>query len=331
MSSFVASVIGFALLVVLALRTPAFAPPGVFFGVTVPADFARTEAGRDALRRYRLVLVAYVAAGLAVMLVGGARRASALEALASFVVVAGLLHGYLVARRGVQPFAVAPDGTRAARIGPRVSPSNLVAWQLPAWVLIGAAAAWLTRLRAAGSAAATSSAGAVAAEATHPSHASPLLAYVPLATGALTLSLLLVTGWLLTTRARKGTSSNWAASRVALIGSAYLVALSSAAVALAPVLGATPVLATSALSLPLVVAVVLVASRRGGAEDVRSLAPDLCWKWGLFYVNPNDAALLVPKRFGIGYSLNFAHPAASILCGVVALFVVAALALGGGH
>jgi hypothetical protein len=34
--------------------------------------------------------------------------------------------------------------------------------------------------------------------------------------------------------------------------------------------------------------------------------PDAAWK-GSFYSNPNDPALLVPKRFGIGYTLNFGN------------------------
>jgi Family of unknown function (DUF5808) len=35
--------------------------------------------------------------------------------------------------------------------------------------------------------------------------------------------------------------------------------------------------------------------------------PDSAWK-GSFYSNPSDPALLVPKRFGIGYTLNFGNP-----------------------
>jgi Family of unknown function (DUF5808) len=35
--------------------------------------------------------------------------------------------------------------------------------------------------------------------------------------------------------------------------------------------------------------------------------PDAAWK-GSLYSNPNDPALLVPKRFGIGYTLNFGNP-----------------------
>ena len=34
---------------------------------------------------------------------------------------------------------------------------------------------------------------------------------------------------------------------------------------------------------------------------------DKHWKWGIFYVNPDDPAIIVPKRYGIGYTLNFGN------------------------
>jgi len=35
---------------------------------------------------------------------------------------------------------------------------------------------------------------------------------------------------------------------------------------------------------------------------------DKCWKWGIFYVNKADPKILVPKRYGVGYTLNFGNP-----------------------
>ena len=35
--------------------------------------------------------------------------------------------------------------------------------------------------------------------------------------------------------------------------------------------------------------------------------PEEGWS-GIFYSNPNDPALFVPKRYGIGYTLNFGNP-----------------------
>ena len=41
--------------------------------------------------------------------------------------------------------------------------------------------------------------------------------------------------------------------------------------------------------------------------------PDAAWKLGIFYYNPSDPALFVPKRFGIGWDLNWARPAAWLI------------------
>lgn len=31
------------------------------------------------------------------------------------------------------------------------------------------------------------------------------------------------------------------------------------------------------------------------------------WYWGVFYNNTDDSAVWVPKRYGLGYTLNYAH------------------------
>ena len=32
------------------------------------------------------------------------------------------------------------------------------------------------------------------------------------------------------------------------------------------------------------------------------------WKWGIFYYNPLDKRIMLPKRTGLGYTFNFARP-----------------------
>jgi len=49
------------------------------------------------------------------------------------------------------------------------------------------------------------------------------------------------------------------------------------------------------------------------AGDIADRDDDDRWYAGGLYVNPNDPAFLVPKRYGIGWTLNFAHPAAWLL------------------
>jgi uncharacterized membrane protein len=60
------------------------------------------------------------------------------------------------------------------------------------------------------------------------------------------------------------------------------------------------------------------------ARAVRPDAPDddRFWKAGFFYVNRRDPALMVPKRFGVGWTINLGHPA-GIVIGVVLLLVIA--------
>jgi uncharacterized membrane protein len=60
--------------------------------------------------------------------------------------------------------------------------------------------------------------------------------------------------------------------------------------------------------------------------------PAEAWKAGVFYFNREDPALFVPKRFGIGYTINFANRWAWLVIGVLVVliaapFVFSALAL----
>jgi len=40
---------------------------------------------------------------------------------------------------------------------------------------------------------------------------------------------------------------------------------------------------------------------------------DRYWSGGFLYNNPGDPALFVPKRFGLGWTLNFGHPQARLV------------------
>ncbi|HYX50411.1 MAG TPA: DUF5808 domain-containing protein [Ktedonobacteraceae bacterium] len=50
---------------------------------------------------------------------------------------------------------------------------------------------------------------------------------------------------------------------------------------------------------------------------------DQYWYGGFFYNNPDDPALFVEKRYGIGWTLNFGHPQAKlVLIGSVVVVLV---------
>ena len=57
------------------------------------------------------------------------------------------------------------------------------------------------------------------------------------------------------------------------------------------------------------------------------------WKLGVFYFNPDDSSLWVCERFGVGWTMNFARPAAwAFAVGfalVTVVFIVAITSLVG--
>jgi uncharacterized membrane protein len=48
-------------------------------------------------------------------------------------------------------------------------------------------------------------------------------------------------------------------------------------------------------------------------EDITDLDEDACWKGGIVYFNKNDPSIFVEKRFGVGWTLNFANPLGYII------------------
>ncbi len=50
---------------------------------------------------------------------------------------------------------------------------------------------------------------------------------------------------------------------------------------------------------------------------------DRYWYGGIIYNNPDDPALVVEKRYGLGWTLNFGHPQARlILIGLLVVILV---------
>lgn len=56
------------------------------------------------------------------------------------------------------------------------------------------------------------------------------------------------------------------------------------------------------------------------------IADDARWVWGLFYVDREDASIMIEKRFGLGYTMNYGNPTAIL---IAVIFGLALLALVG--
>jgi uncharacterized membrane protein len=79
-----------------------------------------------------------------------------------------------------------------------------------------------------------------------------------------------------------------------------------------------------ALAAGLVVYLARVSRSRKGSGDG---TPDACWKWGMFYYNPDDASFFVEKRMGLGWTLNFANKWVWISLAVIPLTPVVIAAI----
>ena len=51
-----------------------------------------------------------------------------------------------------------------------------------------------------------------------------------------------------------------------------------------------------------------------------------CWKWGFIYYNPTDSRIFLPKRTGLGFTLNFAKPISIFIILTIVLIIALAIA-----
>jgi uncharacterized membrane protein len=66
-----------------------------------------------------------------------------------------------------------------------------------------------------------------------------------------------------------------------------------------------------------------VIPHQGKANTTITTDDDRFWKAGIFYFNPGDPSIFVPKRFGIGWTGNFARPGIWLfLIGIIALAIL---------
>src|SRR3954447_1646580 len=112
MTMFTFSLLNMLAIALMSTFTPAFARPDVFFAVTVPTGFRRTEAGRKIVRLY--LLLGWTGTGFITLL---ASLMSNREAAPHVVIAGGLgiwFAAFLYGRRLAIPHAVLPDARRTA-------------------------------------------------------------------------------------------------------------------------------------------------------------------------------------------------------------------------
>lgn len=319
---------------------PRLTRPDLYFSVTVAAEFRDSAAGRSVLRRYRRGLIGMSVPTLALLAALVLTPALPLAPVAIVAQIAAYFAVYLHARRLVLPHALAPTTIREAQVGLRKrripggwlgasGPFVLLAasaaylgahWQqIPArlvlhWGINGQPDRWAAR-----------SVGAVFLPIAVP--AVILVVLTPLLYGMNHWVRPIYAGGL---RGERELRFRRTASIVVLAIEYWIALLFSwlAVRVLLPTSLQRPPAAIAMVAglIAIVGGAVLMWRGQGGSrippgegEDSDSTGPigdrtaDCFWKLGVFYFNPGDPSVMVEKRFGIGYTVNFAHPVAWII------------------
>jgi hypothetical protein len=327
---------------------PKVSRPGLYFAVTVPETFPSSPPGIRILRRFRAgVLLVTLAPAAALFGLGPTRAAAGVVGfLLILAQVLALTAVFLFARHATLPHAIEPEtpregpaearppiipGGTAVMVGPLILMAlfalaaavfwNHIPSRIPVhWGLSGPNR-WIGR-----------TSGSIA---------------IFFLSNSGILALLLFMAFGLTRAvgriARTGESGRAEirfrhVSILVLVTVSYLIALQT------PILlfvstepwAATVMNLIGAVILLTVVAGVTALFRmgQGGSRlPKRERGPlgdrraDRLWKWGLFYVNPDDPAFFVEKRFGLGYTINFGNRWTWVILAAIVLLIVASLVI----
>lgn len=330
-----------ALVGLILLWMPRYSRRELFFAVTAPAEFPASANGVSIRRGYRKGVFIITVAATGVAFLGARRDFFALPLVALLGEVAGCFAVFLRARRRALGFAVAPTPEREARLAPRHIrlPGGWSAQCAP-FLLLLAAGVYL-HAHWGGIPARFPVHWGIDGQANGWSERTVMGVYGALFVGAAISLAMLAFGWLTLRWARRVHASGSAAEAdvarerrflLMLLFTEYFLAVILSWVALLPVRPLPNLSPSPAVPLGMVIGLLLVLillfllhrpvepAPTAGTATVGDRTEDRYWKAGVFYVNPNDPALFVEKRFGIGYTINMGHWAAWVIFSAI-LFV----------
>jgi uncharacterized membrane protein len=304
--------------------------------VTVPRAFKGTFDARKILTAYRIRTVVVSGIGCAVLVAGIPPGHWPLLVFGELWLVFAPLVVFWSARERVLPHAVAPATVREASLKPRRTglpggwPTQLVPFailggtaiflhlrwnQIPArfpvhWGIDGEPNGWSSR--------------------------TPMGVFMPLIFGATLVAGISLLAHAIAHHARAVEPGGHDPTKpefahrvgVFLVAVEFLLAGLFSCTALLPLTGNPGIAPVLVLTIGIFASVFLVGRwmNRPRMKDENSLpsppvsrAPlgdgtlDRYWNMGVFYNNPEDSALFVEKRFGIGYTLNFGHASAWVI------------------
>lgn len=310
---------------------------GIFFGATVEPGFLESGDGRRLLRswRWQVALWSVVAVVAGILLLRQNPALAVVLPMSGLVMAAGLsywrkfreVHArYGVSRPEIREVTLAPAGQQRPSLWlvlPPLLAIVAVALYLHAhwdriplrfpvrWATDGQPQAWASR--------------------------DPRGIYGPLLMAGLLTSFLLALTWAIWRFSRNTVMRHVTVRGLQLL--LYPLTLTFLVTALLPLTNASGraiqgvLLALAGIMLLFIVGLIywsyLRISAPGQMDEVPEPQSDSWWKAGMFYYNPRDPAILVSKRVGIGYTLNFANKWSWVALALLVLAIAASIVFGG--
>ncbi len=297
---------------------------GIFFSATVDPAFPQSSDGRRLLRSFRWQAALWSIAAIAVTVwLAQANRAASVTVLYALTLAVGFSY-WLKFREVHTRYGAKPTEIRQAILSPEPATESFNLWLLfTPFLLLAATALYLhahwnqlpqqfpIHWGADG-------------QANRWATGDWMGVYGPLLWGAGMNAFLIGFAWFLSRQSRKTTMRY-----VTVRGTQFLLypmTLSFMAIPLSPLIG-LPMWPAPAIVLASIAGVIYWSYSKltapSAADDVPDPQSDSNWKAGIFYYNPNDPAIFVSKRVGIGYTFNFAHRWSWVVLGFTILLIAA--------
>jgi uncharacterized membrane protein len=306
----------------------------LYFAVTVVPGFRDEPESRSILRRYRIELMVASALAAVVFVVGVANFGVGFVSAGFFIQLAALFIPFYRARLRVLPYAVPPTMIREAELHDhnRIIPGGWTVAMGPFILLVACAGyLWIHPTKAS-----TRLASHWGGEQLTRLPFHGLSIYLVSTAGILAAFTLILYGlvhWVRPVHAGGPERTRELKFRrtvaAILVVTEYYITLQASWIMLVPrrndltTVGLLPL----AFVFAMVATILLARLGQGGSRmpaavetqltsssvPVGDRTLDRYWRLGIIYFNRHDPAVLVEKRFGLGYSLNFARPIAWII------------------
>lgn len=308
----------------------------LFFGVTVDEGFRNSGEAHGIARTFRILVWTGAALAIAALSLAGHMMSPGFISLGALIEVAFGIAAWIYAWRCVRPHSGSHiSSERVVTLGQKTPslPGGILAILIP---FAGpAAATWYLWSRYADLPARYPIHWNAAGQADRFASKSLLSVYFPPIMSTCVLLLLAVFALSIQYGSRRGISGEqpgWSAKHqrlnlLLLVAVMWILSVMLSIPSFGPLFSAEVVrLATwcSITALLVVIAVFCVRMYRISMQPTggTDATPDECWRWGLVYYNPDDAALIVEKREGPGFTLNFGNTFSWVIVVLILLITI---------